>query len=60
MECECCGKPVHVRFFVSVMNPLKRMLNSARENLKEGKWICEECLKQSKQQPMNIGGKDAT
>jgi hypothetical protein len=48
MQCERCGRPVSVRFFIPVTNPLKRMLNSVGENLREGQWICEECLKQSR------------
>jgi hypothetical protein len=55
MQCERCGRPVSIRFFVPVVNPLKRMLNSLKQNMIDGKWICEKCLKQSKQQYLNAG-----
>ena len=49
MQCERCGRPVSTRFFFPVSNPLKRMLNSLKQNMTDGKWICEECAEQSKQ-----------
>jgi len=49
MQCERCSRPVSTRFFFPVANPLRRMLNSLKQNMTDGKWICEECLKQSKQ-----------
>lgn len=48
MICDQCGKPCRIRVFYP---------HFVRENLvgafKNGKWICTECLKLSKEQPMN-------
>jgi len=49
MQCDACGKHCSTRFFFPNPNPLKRMLNSHKQNMTDGKWICQNCVKQSKQ-----------
>lgn len=45
MNCEECGKIASIRFFVPTNNPVRRLLNNLSQNLNEGTWVCEECLK---------------
>jgi len=46
MRCENCAEPTNIRFFVPIQNPVRRMLNSLAQNLREGKWVCEKCLRE--------------
>ena len=48
MKCDRCGKQVKSRFFIPIKNPVRRILNSSTQNLREGEWICRECLQKEK------------
>jgi hypothetical protein len=47
VKCEQCQKTASPLFFVPTKNPLRRMLNTVKQNLNDGKWVCKECLEKS-------------